>query len=54
MVARIEGGDREPRKFTKIRLARFFGVTVEWLFYEEYDCLQPCSLATDTERKRGD
>lgn len=35
MVARIESGDREPRKKVKIELARLFNVTVEWLFYEQ-------------------
>lgn len=35
MIARIESGDRDPRKEHKIALAQFFGVTVEWLFYEQ-------------------
>lgn len=35
MIARIESGKRDPRKEHKIKLAKFFGVTVEWLFYEQ-------------------
>lgn len=38
MIARIETGDREPRRKIKVRIARYFNVSVEWLFYEqEYD-----------------
>lgn len=40
MIARIENGDREPRKLIKIQLAKFFNVTVEWLFYEQIEYLQ--------------
>ena len=36
MVARIESGDRDPGKRYKINLAEFFGVTVEYLFYEQF------------------
>jgi DNA-binding XRE family transcriptional regulator len=54
MIARIENGDREPRKMTKIQLAKFFGVTVEWLFYEQVDYQGSCQLATGTDGKRGD
>ena len=39
MIARIEAGQREPRTPVKLKLARFFGTTVEWLFYEhDNDC----------------
>ncbi|WP_332648800.1 helix-turn-helix transcriptional regulator [Lysinibacillus sp. 54212] len=34
MVARIESGERDPSSSNKIKLAKFFGVTVEHLFYE--------------------
>jgi putative transcriptional regulator len=34
MLARIESGQRDPRKPIKIELARLFNKTVEWLFYE--------------------
>jgi DNA-binding XRE family transcriptional regulator len=37
MIARIESGDREPRKQIKIKLASFFKVKVDWLFYEQFD-----------------
>ena len=37
MIARIEAGERCPRTPLKIRLAKFFNVTVEWLFYEQVD-----------------
>lgn len=42
MIARIERGDREPCKETKISLAGFFGVSVEWLFYEQIHDQQSC------------
>lgn len=35
MVALIEAGRREPRRILKIKIAKLFNVTVEWLFYEE-------------------
>ena len=34
MIARIEAGERDPRTDIKIKLATFFSVSVEWLFYE--------------------
>lgn len=38
MIARCEAGERDPGKATKIKLARFFNVTVDYLFYEvHYD-----------------
>lgn len=46
MIAHIEAGRREPRKHIKIRLANFFGVSVEWLFYEQCDYLKSCSAGT--------
>lgn len=35
MVALIEGRKRDPHREIKIKLAEFYGVTVEWLFYEK-------------------
>lgn len=35
MIAHIEAGRKEPSKKYKIRLAKFFNVSVEWLFYEQ-------------------
>jgi putative transcriptional regulator len=35
MVALIESGRRDPRRQLKIKIAKYFNVTVEWLFYEE-------------------
>jgi putative transcriptional regulator len=46
MIAHIEAGRREPRSKYKIRLAKFFNVSVEWLFYEQYNDHQ--SLKSDT------
>lgn len=43
MIARIEAGEREPRKSIKIKMARYFEVTVEWLFYEQIDYQGSCS-----------
>lgn len=40
MIARLEAGQRDARKITKIRLAKLFGVTVEWLFYEQYEDIE--------------
>lgn len=37
MIARIEAGQREPRRNNRMALARFFGVSVSWLFYEDDD-----------------
>jgi len=34
-IAKIEAGIRDPRKKLKIRIARLFDVSVDWLFYEE-------------------
>ena len=51
MIARIEAGERDPRTDIKIKLASFFNVSVEWLFYEHlYD---QRSSATGTEGPRG-
>ncbi len=54
MIARIETGEREPRKHIKIKLARFFKVSVEWLFYEDnYDLWSTnSSQSTGTEGSR--
>lgn len=35
MIARIESGERDPGKEHKIKLAKLYGVSVEWLFYEQ-------------------
>ncbi|MFB9326969.1 helix-turn-helix transcriptional regulator [Paenibacillus aurantiacus] len=40
MISHVEAGRKEPSKKYKINLARFFDVTVEWLFYEEIDDLK--------------
>lgn len=37
MIAHIEAGRKEPSKKYKIRLAKFFNVSVDWLFYEQID-----------------
>ncbi len=34
MIARIEAGERDPSTDIKIKLAIYFSVSVEWLFYE--------------------
>lgn len=36
MIAYIEAGSREPSRDYKIKLAKYFGVTVEYLFYEPF------------------
>lgn len=54
MIARIENGDREPRKLTKIRLAKLFGVTVEWLFYEQIDYHESCNDQQNIPRAAGE
>lgn len=36
MIAHCEAGSKDPGKENKIKLAAFFGVTVEYLFYEVY------------------
>ncbi|MGP9042145.1 helix-turn-helix transcriptional regulator [Cytobacillus kochii] len=36
MIAYCEAGTRDPGKVTKIKLANFFNVTVDYLFYELY------------------
>lgn len=40
MIARIENGDRDPSSDIKISIARFFGVTIEWLFYDQVNDLK--------------
>ncbi len=42
MIARIEAGDREPRRHTRIKLASIFKVKVDWLFYEQTDDQGSC------------
>lgn len=38
MIAHIEAGTKDPGKENKIKLAKFFGVTIDYLFYElHYD-----------------
>jgi putative transcriptional regulator len=36
MIAHCEAGTKDPGKVNKIKLAKFFGVSVEFLFYEIY------------------
>ena len=36
MIAHCEAGTRDPGKANKIKLASFFNVTVDYLFYELY------------------
>ena len=36
MIAHIESGTKDPGKENKIKLASFFEVTVDYLFYEVY------------------
>lgn len=35
-IAHYEAGTREPGKINKMRIAKYFNVTVEYLFYESY------------------
>lgn len=37
MIARIEAGERDPRTHVKIALARYFNVSIEWLFFEVFN-----------------
>lgn len=41
MIARIESGERDPGTGTKIKMAQYFKVSVEWLFYEQLYDQQP-------------
>ncbi|MED3571915.1 helix-turn-helix transcriptional regulator [Cytobacillus praedii] len=36
MIAHCEAGTKDPGKATKIKLAKHFNTTVEYLFYELY------------------
>jgi putative transcriptional regulator len=36
MIAHCEAGTKDPGKANKIRLAKHFNVTVDYLFYEVY------------------
>lgn len=36
MIGHCEAGTRDPGKANKIKLATFFNVTVDYLFYEAY------------------
>lgn len=36
MIAYIEAGQKDPSRDYKIKLAKYFNVTVEYLFYEPY------------------
>lgn len=49
MIARIENGDREPRKEVKIKIAKYFNVTVEWLFYEQLNDQQSLQHLSNCE-----
>jgi putative transcriptional regulator len=47
-IARIEAGERDPRKNLKIKIAKLFDVSVEWLFYEQIDDLKSLSRSQTT------
>lgn len=37
-IAYIENGTNDPRTWVKIKLARYFDVSIEWLFFDQlYD-----------------
>ncbi|MCM3761836.1 helix-turn-helix transcriptional regulator [Alkalihalobacillus oceani] len=36
MIAHIEAGTKETSRLYKLRLAKEFDVSVEWLFYEQF------------------
>jgi putative transcriptional regulator len=36
MIAYIEAGVKEPSREYKIKIAKYFNVSVEYLFYESY------------------
>lgn len=40
MISHIEAGRKDPGKINKIILAKFFNVSVEWLFYEQVNDLE--------------
>lgn len=40
MIAHIEAGRREPSKKYKIKLANMFSVSVDWLFYDQFNDLK--------------
>jgi transcriptional regulator with XRE-family HTH domain len=48
-ISKYESGEKEPRKEIRIKLARLFGVSVEWLFYESVYGSQPLPQPTGTE-----
>lgn len=50
MIAYIEAGRKDPGKIYKIRLAKFFGVSVDWLFYELYDDLKLLEQASTNDK----
>lgn len=47
MIAKIESGDRDPSTAVKIRLAKFFNVGIEWLFYGQINDLESCQYSTE-------
>lgn len=49
MIARIETGERDPGTGIKIKLARYFKVSVERLFYEQLYDQQPYNAPTGTD-----
>lgn len=48
MIAHIEAGKRDPSTTYKVRLARLFRVSVEWLFYEQLDDQEAYQRPTGT------
>ena len=50
MIAHIESGKRSPSWKFRVKLARHFNVSVEWLFFEQTDCnMSYHPAATGTE-----
>ncbi len=39
MIAHIESGSKEPSRKYRIKIAKLFDVSVEWLFYEQVEDL---------------
>lgn len=51
MISHIENGRKDPGKINKIKLAKFFNVSVEWLFYEQINDLESYISPTDFNKK---
>jgi len=48
MIARIESGDRDPGTEIKIKLALYFRVSVEWLFFASLYAQRECDVQDPT------